>query len=131
MTTPIDSSGLIPTEARPQPVTQPQAVEANILYTLINAAAATINSEFVDIRNFSKFALEVDTSADSDVSVQLVGSCLYEQPSADSGAGYDLGSAVTSAGITFPSLAGVRWVQAQLVNTSSDAVTVLLSAIAP
>jgi hypothetical protein len=131
MTTPIDPSGLNPTEARPQSVTQPQAVEANILYTMINASTETINSEFVDIRNFSKFALEVDTSAMSDVSIQLVGSCLLEQPSADSAAGHNLGSAVTSAGITFPSLAGVRWLQAQLTNTSSDAVTVLLSAIAP
>ena len=131
MSTPIDPSGLTPLEQRPQTVTQPQAVEANLLLMMINAAASTINSEFCDIRNFSKFALEVDTIATEDISVQLVGSCLDEQPSADSGAGYNLGSPVTSAGITFPSLAGVRWVQAQLTNTSEDAVTVLLSAIAP
>lgn len=130
MSTPVDPSGLTPLEQRPQPVTQPEAVEANILLNMINAAAVTTNSAYVDIRNFSKFALEVLTAADSDFSIQLYGSCAMEQPAATV-TGSALGSAVTAAGITFPALAGVRWVQAQLTNTSTEAVTINLSAIAP
>ena len=130
MSTPVDPSGLTPLEQRPQAVTQPEAVEANILLNLINSATVTTNSEYADIRNFKLFALEVLTTASDDFSIQLYGSCAMEQPAAMV-AGSALGDAVTASGITFPPLAGVRWCQAQLTNTSTEAVTINLSAIAP
>lgn len=132
MTTPVDPSGLTPIEQRPQSVTQPQAVEANLLLTMINDASATINSAFCDIRNWKDFALEViQVSGDGTFSLQLVGSCASEQPAATYDGGSDLGSAVTDAGITFPALKGVRWVQAQLTISGTAVVNVALSAIAP
>lgn len=131
MSTPIDVSGLTPLEQRPQPVTQPEAVEANILINMIASATVTTNSEYVDIRNFAKFALEIlQVSGMGTFSLQLVGSCAMEQPAATV-TGSNLGSAVTDTGISFPSLAAVRWVQAQLTISDTATINVNLSAIAP
>jgi len=131
MTTPVDPAGLRPLEQRPQPVTQPEAVEANVLYNLLNSVTASTNSEFVDIRNWNNFALEVlQTSGMGTFSLQLVGSCALEQPAATDSAS-SLGSAVITAGISFPSLKAVRWVQAQLTISGSATIVVNLSATAP
>lgn len=131
MSTPVDPSGLTPIEQRPQSVTQPQAVEANILLTMLNNVTVTTNSAFCDIRNFSKFALEViQVSGGGTFSLQLVGSCASEQPAATT-SGANLGSAITGAGITFPALAGVRWVQAQITISGTATINVNLSAVAP
>lgn len=118
-------------DQHPQPTTQPIAVEASILICLIEAATTSDTSPWVNIQSFSKFALEVNTSASSDFSVQLNGSLSLQNPALDSATAYALGSPVTSVGITFPSLAAVRWVQAVLTNTSTEAVTVNLTGIAP
>lgn len=119
-------------DQRPQLVTQPQAVESNILINVINNAMASDNSPWVDIRSFSKFALEVlQVSGGGTFSVQLVGSCQFENPNVVSVSGSNLGAAITSSGITFPSLAGVRFLQAQLTITGTATVNVNLSAIAP
>jgi len=131
MTTPIDPSGLTPLEQRPQPVTQPQAVEANILLNLLDNVTVTTNSEYADIRNFSKFALEIiKVSGSGTFSLQLVGSCAMEQPAATV-TGSDVGSAITTAGISFPTLNAVRWVQATLTISGTATLNVNLSAIAP
>lgn len=119
-------------EQRPQNVTQPQAVEANLLVNMIQDATASDNSPWVDIRSWSKFALEVlKVSGDGTFSLQLVGSCQEQNPNLASTDGSDLGSPVTDAGITFPTLNAVRWVQAQLTISGTATINVNLSGIAP
>jgi hypothetical protein len=116
-------------DQRPQPTTQPLLVESSMLVNLIYDASASDNSPWVHINPYSNFALEVtQVSGDGTFSLQLVGSCALEQPSSG---GSNLGSAVTDAGISFPSLKAVRWLQAQLTISGTAVINVNLNCTAP
>jgi len=119
-------------DQRPQPTTQPLAVESSILINAICNATATDSSPWMNIESFSKFALEVMTlSGDGTYSLQLVGSLSLESPDLVSLDGFNLGSAITEDGITFPTLNAVRWLQAQLTISGTATVNCNVSAIAP
>jgi hypothetical protein len=120
----------LPADIHPENPISAAAVSSSVLYNMLSAAGAMVNSDWFEFQPFSRCAIEVTGTGDT-FSLQLVGSLSNESPTLSGVSGSNLGSAITENGITIANYPGIRWVQMQLSSIDSGAVTVDMAAVAP